>query len=476
MMVAKKKLRTYGEHFTSVSIFKKFILPEIKEEIYNYRWVDLFCGEGNLILPILELVPAKERIKFFKNHIFLFDIQKDLVKKSILNAQKYGIPEEIAQKNIIKRDTIKDYPVFILDSKLPIYHITNPPYLYIGYIVKHKETQRFLEYFSGPNKGYQDLYQLSLINDLRHQIKKMIYIIPSNFLFGSSVSNKIRKDFFYYYNLKKAFIFEKKIFQFTGTNVTICFFERKKSPKKEKIIFQGIKLNKKPQKRTYILSPQNNYRAGDEFEEFVNYYKAPVSLKVTYYLTMEQVEKNPGDKKIIVVDANSFNGKEYEKRIISINEKLYKLIKSNILFIRTVDTGSLEGRAGLYLIREIFKADGILVSRARYRTHPIQIFFQPQISKEDQILLKNYFNLLLEYFRQKTDSEFMTTYKYSNSEYTRKYLGLSQAKKLIETFPILNLKGTQLIEFKNLVNNKDAEGIINFIKSFNQSKELFLWA
>jgi len=30
----------------------------------------------------------------------------------------------------------------------------------------------------------------------------------------------------------------------------------------------------------------------------------------------------------------------------------------------------------------------------------------------------------------------MTTYKYSGVNYTRKYFGLSQTKKLIETFPI----------------------------------------
>jgi len=475
MEALKNKRRTFGEHLTSVEIFKNFILPEIKEEIPKYRWVDLFCGEGNLILPILEFLPEDKRTEFFKEHIFLFDIQKELIEKAISNALKYGIPREIAEKNIIQKDTLKDYPTFIFDDNLPVYHITNPPYLYLGYIVKHKETQRYLRYFQGINAGYQDLYQLALINDLRNKIKKMIYIIPSNFLFGYSVSNKIRNDLLEYYNIKKAFIFEKRIFQFTGTNVIICFFEKKETPKREKIIFQGIKLNRNSQKKLYILEPKNHFRAGNEFEEFVKNYRAPKPVKFCYYLTLEEVKKNKGDKEIKVIDANAFNGREYEKKEIYVNDKLFKKIKSNLLFIRTVDTGSFEGRAGLYLIKKTFGVEGILVSKARYRTHPIQLFFEPRLSEEYQILLKDYFNLLLEYFRAKTDSEFMTTYKYSNSKYTRKYLGLSQAKDLIETFPILTLNKNELKKFKELVKRKSVEKIISFIKSTNQVKDLTLW-
>jgi len=191
----KEKRRTYGEHLTPIRIFKKFFLPEIRDKLHDYIWVDLFAGKGNLVLPILELIPGNERIEFFRKHIFLFDIQKELVFQAIQNAVSYGIPKEIAEQNIVQRDTIKNYPKFLLKLEFPIYHITNPPYLYIGYIVKHKDTQKYLEYFKRNNKGYQDLYQLSLINDLRHGVKKMIYIIPSNFFLGFSVSNKIRDDF-----------------------------------------------------------------------------------------------------------------------------------------------------------------------------------------------------------------------------------------------------------------------------------------
>ena len=97
-----ERRRTYGEHLTPIQVFQEFILPEIKDKLYDYIWVDLFAGKGNLILPILELIPENERVDFFKKHIFLFDIQKELVKQSIQNAMRYGISREIAEQNIQK--------------------------------------------------------------------------------------------------------------------------------------------------------------------------------------------------------------------------------------------------------------------------------------------------------------------------------------------------------------------------------------
>jgi hypothetical protein len=98
-------------------------------------------------------------------------------------------PNSLAREHIRQRDTLADYPDEILRSPLPVYHVTNPPYLYLGYIPKHPETRPYLRYFTGRNEGYQDLYQIALINDLRYAVPKMAYIIPSNFLFGDAISN-----------------------------------------------------------------------------------------------------------------------------------------------------------------------------------------------------------------------------------------------------------------------------------------------
>jgi len=458
------RYRLFGQHFTSEDVFNEFIFPEIKDNLYDYKFVDLFGGEGNLILPILKNIPEDKRIEYFRKHIFLFDVQAEIVDSAIKKAENYGIPKEIAVENIKCLDTLQYYPEFLLSGNLPVFHITNPPYLYIGYIKKHKETQKYLQYFQGDNNGYQDLYQIALINDLKHKIQKMIYVIPTNFIFSSSGANKIRDIFFKVYKINKAIIFEKKIFENTGINVSIFFFERKDKISVDNITFEGLKISDtESKKRIYILTPKNHYRAGNEFEDFVDKHRARNPLSVKFYLTYDEVQSNKGDKSIIVVDANDFSKTGYAKKEIKVNEQLYNKIKSNILYVRTIDTGSLDKRAGLYVIQEDFQADGIIVSKP-YRTHPIQIFLNPVLPIHMQYLLKDYFNLILEYLREITDSEFMTTYKYSDSIYTRKYLGLSQVKKIIETFPWSILKQKIESTFYKSVKEKDIDKVLKVLK------------
>ncbi len=466
-MSFKDKRRLLGEHLTSIEIFEELVFPEIKNNLYSFLWMDLYAGEGNLIFPILNHLPKEERIDFFKDHIFLSDIQEKMVHKCIKTAKNYGIKVKIAKQNIQLRDNLKNFPTFLKKFKYPVYHITNPPYLYLGYIRKHKETQKYLSYFDNKNKGYQDLYQIAMINDLRIKLLNLIYIIPSNFLFGASVSNKIREDFLKYYHIKRVIIFEKQIFEFTGTNICLCFFKRKVKPLIEIQEFNVIKIKKEDQilEKIYVLKPEFKYRAGSEFEEFLKNHRANNPLHIKYYLLIEEVSKNNGINKINVIDANNYQNNEYKKLTLEVNEGLENRIKSNILFVRTVDSGSEEGRVGIYIIKNEFNVDGILVSSNTYRTHPIQIFFSHQLSVENQKLLKNYFNLILEHFREKLDSEFLTTYKYSNSKYTRKYLGLTQVKGLIETFPILDFNKEQFENLKNLIRKMNVNDILNFLKN-----------
>jgi len=457
--------RKFGMHLTSKDIFYKYIYPEIKQDLKKYIWVDLYAGEGNLILPILNFISQNERIDFFLNHIFLFDIQKEMVNRCIKNAESYGISEVIAKQNISIRDNLESFPEFLKQKKFPVYHITNPPYLYLGYIKKHSETQKLLQYFKKDNIGYQDLYQIAMLNDLRNGIEDLIYIIPSNFLYGASVSNKFRLDFLRYYKILKMIIFETKIFEFTGTNICIGFFKKKKKPKIIDLTFSGIKIKKqnKISHKDYILKFQYKYRTGYEFDEFLKNYRTKYPLKVKYYFLKDKVLENLGSSEIDVIDANQYMNNKYKKLKLKVNEKLKQKLESNILYIRTVDTGSYYGRVGLGIIKSDFNVNGILVSGNTYRTHPIQIFLEPQLSLEDQILIKDYFNFILELFREHLDSEFLTTYKYSNADYTRKYLGLTQTRKLIETFPYKSLTTSKKESLKNFIKNNKFNEILQIL-------------
>lgn len=473
MNKALDEKRTYGEHLTPVEIFEEFILPSIKKQIDAFRWVDLFAGKGSLILPMLNLVSKQMRSQFFQKHIRLFDVQEEMVKKAIENAISYGVSQKVARTYIQQRNTLENYPTSIFNSKLPVFHITNPPYLYLGYISKHEETrEKYLRYFQGVNEGYQDLYQIALINDLRNGIKRMIYFTPTNFIFGDTVSNNIRDDFLRYYTIKKAIVFERPIFKHTGTNVMISFFKRKPTPKHESFTLSTIKIDNQVHKLDYTLKPGYHYRAGTEFKEFTDHYKAAKPLHVEYYLKLKTVNENQGDNAVKVIDSNSFTGETYEKETIQVNKKLFNKITSNILFIRTLDTGSKSSRAGLYRVKEVFETEGILVSESPYRTHPIQVFLHSTTSKKEQVLLKHYVNLLLEYFREKTDSAFLTTYKYSDSDYTRKYLGLTQAKALIKTFPILTINKEKKEKLSNLITEKKATQVLSLVKKVNVQKDL----
>ncbi|MBA7609435.1 hypothetical protein ES703_16626 [subsurface metagenome] len=465
-----KRRRSLGVHLTSTEIFHKYIFPEIKEKLWEYTWIDLYAGEGNLILPILSQITLEERIQFFGDHIFMFDIQPEMIQKCIINAENYGIPSEVANKNIKLRDNLESFPKFLKAAQFPLFHITNPPYLYLGYIRKHKETQKYLEFFKGKNEGYQDLYQIAMISDLRNEIGNLIYIIPSNFLYGASVSNKFRRDFLKYYKITKIKIFETKIFEFTGTNICIGFFKKKKVPKVENLEFKGVKIkkNNKTLEKRYVLKPDNKYRAGFEFDDFLKKFHVQYPLKIKYYLMKEDILKNEGDNEIKVIDANNYQNNEYKKLYLHINDKLKTKVESNILYIRTVDTGSYDGRVGLGFITEDFKVNGIYVSGNTYRTHPIHIFLEPTITQEDQKLLKYYFNFILETFREKLDSEFLTTYKYSDAEYTRKYLGLTQVRSLIETFPIIDMNSDDTVILNNLMNSKNFDSVILFLNKFKK--------
>ncbi|MHB1440044.1 MAG: N-6 DNA methylase [Cuniculiplasma sp.] len=423
--------RDSGSHSTTSELFRDFILPMIGSRVRTCSFMDLFCGEGNLILPILEYIPPEERTDYFKKNIFLVDKYQDKIEKCIRNVEELGVEEKVAEENIFCMDSLNGFPALPEQVKKRIIHITNPPYLYSGYTGKTENREKFKPYFKGSNEKFQDLYQIAMMNDLRNGIEEMIYIIPSNFLYGGTGSDLIRKSFLPHYEIKDAYIFEGRLFRYTGTNVSILHF--KKSPSiNNSIEFQAFKINSRILSKNYVLNQFNSYRPSGGFQEFVSRGKRN-NLSITFHLKMEDIQRNPGDHRIKLMDSTRYVKRRYFQREFYVNSSLYERIKQNFLYLRTLDTGSLEGRAGIYRIDEQFGVDGIYESGKSHRTNPIQIFIEPNPGEEAMVNFMYNFNRNLNRLRESTDSDFLTTYRYSDfQKYTRKYLGLIQARQLME--------------------------------------------
>jgi len=459
VVVNQKRLtkRKQGAFYTPTELFDKYIYPEISNNLWDYTWIDLFCGRGDLIIPLLSHIDPSERADFFADHIRCFDVDPTALKELSNRLKRMGIPDNIIKRNLMQADTLDQFPKF--DHDFPLFHITNPPYLYKGFIPKTRETRELLRYFKGEREPLQDLYQVALFNDVKASIPRMIYIIPTNFLFGDAVSNFIRSIVFKYYRLNRVVIFERKVFEDTDVNVCICSFTRKEKPDESPQVVPAIKITWCSEKvRTYVLSKEYKWRAGSEFYEIVRRMRAKHPLRVELYLTYKDVEQNPGECKVTVLDVNT-----YKPRLIFVSRALAERIKNNILFLKTLDTGSVEGRAGLYEHRQIFNVEGLLVTRSfTYRTHPIQVFFEDGITPEEQLFVKMWFNELLETLRSALDSDFMTTYRQTTKYYTRKYLGLKQAIMIIETCPLKDLS----VEERDWIKDCIKKGRIDLIKQW----------
>jgi len=461
--VAETKLlkRKLGVFYTPEEVFDKYIMPKVEPLLWNYTWIDLYCGKGDLIIPLIKCVDEEKRSDFFKHHVKCFDIDENSLSIFRERLREIGIDEDVIRRNIIQRDTLISFPEF--EHDFPLYHITNPPYLYKGFIPKTPKTRELLKYFTGEREPLQDLYQIALFNDVKKGIKRMIYIIPTNFLFGDANANYIREIVFRQYRLTNLYILEERIFPETGTNTCICFFERKERPSEEDQTVRAIKLSKGQERpRVYTLSKRFRWRAGAEFYDFVNRFRANNPLRFKYYLMKREVEANKGDYEITVLDVNSYKAVK-----VMVNQFLHDKIRGNILFLKTLDTGRFEGMAGLYECREVFDADGIMVSKNyTYRTHPIQIFFEEKLTIPEQRFIKEWFNYILKKLREEYDSDFMTTYRENTRYYTRKYLSLKQARLILETCPLNDITKEEKEHVLNLVNQGRKEELVKWIENY----------
>lgn len=349
----KKQL---GQFFT---INSDYILKDLDKFIKGKIVVDPFAGGGDL------LIWAK---KHGAKNIIGYDVDNKYV-----NNKKIHFNDSI--NNPLKYKFV----------------LTNPPYLNINKADKKTKEKYF------KNHNFEDLYQISIASIM--ESNEGIVIVPINFLSAEN-SKKIKNLFFSKFRIVEMNYFTHQVFPDTTYNV-IAFYYRKKEN-----IFNdefSIKTHIYPENKivNIEIKKQFNWAIGGEFLTTIKNQKNDLGI---YRLTEKDLK--PGAIKIQA----AFNHVKYISEY-AISENNYDLIKSNIILLKAIDSGSEGGKIALENIKE-YGLD-CLISKDSSR-HMIYLISKKNIPIEKQKVLIRLFNEEINKLRDSYLSLFLTNYRDNN--------------------------------------------------------------
>jgi hypothetical protein len=402
-MLKNNNQHRLGQHYSKeeelISNYNSILLKQKTKII-----VDPFVGEGHLLFHYLNLFEFKIQKEILENKLIR---GYDLFEKNIL-----FIKEKMKAKYRLSNDLVND--LFhvrdsLLDTTLPknTFILTNPPYLAKN-VCKKNYQEDFKKYYLEEYKKENDYYEIAL---KEYSGYSGIWIVPSN-LFSSDIMHKIRKQLIL--NLENIFIYQKKIFDDTDITVTTFFNNKNISSNKKKITF----VNHTKTETNLVVSKDGNL--SEEWDN-IKLIKNNNNIKQGY------IDNNikEGKKEVLLLNTN------YKEETFNITEEDEKHLKKNILILRTTDTGTEQGKLGLYTIEEIWgskKTIG-LVTKISSRVYT-QLFFD--LSINEQLILKDKFNIEINNLRKKYHSIFLTNYKNSSNGIQRKRITFK------ETFSLIN--------------------------------------
>lgn len=350
--MTKKQL---GQFFTKNS---DQILKGLEKYVKDKTVIDPFAGGGDLISWA-----KQNKAKNVKG----YDVDKKYVN----------------EKDIFYRDSIKNPSQYK-------FVLTNPPYLNIN-----KATEEIKEkYFK--NSTLEDLYQLSL--DSIFNSEEGIIIVPINFLSAEN-SRKIRDKFFGKFEIIEMNYFTCQVFPDTTYNVIAFYYKKKNDPFVDKF---NIKTHIYPQDKIMNIKLKRDldWTINGSFLKIINNQKNELGV---YRLTEKDVEENHGDIEVPAAYNHVKN-----RRAIAISKNLYDLIKSNIILLKAIDSGTERGKISLENIRQ-YDVD-CLVSKESSR-HMIYFIFKNKISILEQEKIIDIFNREIKKMRDKYSSLFLTNYR-----------------------------------------------------------------
>ncbi len=342
--------------------------------------------------------------KFIKGKIVVdpFAGNRDLIKW----AKKHGASSIVGYE--IAKNLVDNKEVFLNDGiKYPKKYkflLTNPPYLH-----KNKASQKTkIDYFSGLNSSFEDLYQVSINSVLDSE--EGIMIVPLNFLSAKN-SKKIRDLFFKKFKIEKLNIFYEKVFEDTTYNVISFYYKLKKDDSETNEIDALIFPEKKEIKLK--LEKKYGWRMGGEFDNKISKVKNILGI---YRLTEDMLKKGKYKIKLAYNHVKEVN--EY-----TIDDSLFKRISKNIILLKAIDTKNKD-KIMLEDIRK-YEVSG-LVGKQTSR-NMAYLLFKKDLDIQTQRKIIDYFNNELNKARSEHLSFFLTNFRDNN----RKRISFDFSYKLI---------------------------------------------
>ncbi len=354
-MNAQIKKKQLGQFFTKNS---DYILCGLEKYVKGKNVADPFAGSGDLI-----------------------SWAKD---KDAKNVKGFDIDERYANgKEVLKNDSLKN-------PKRYDFIVTNPPYLNVNKASKDiKEA-----YFTGSE--FEDLYHLSLKSIMNSN--EGIIIVPINFLSARN-SQKIRDVFFSKFKIVEMNYFKQQVFPDTTYNVIAFYYKKKINSLEDEFV---IKTHIYPEGKSVDikLCKKHGWSIGGEVINKIKNQKNFLRIK---RLTEKDLKKQRGSMKIQAAYNHVKTIREFE-----ISGDIYDSIKSNIILLKAIDSGTESGKISLENIRD-YGVD-CLVSKESSR-HMIYLIFEKNISIGEQKKIITLFNEEINKLRENHLSLFLTNYR-----------------------------------------------------------------
>lgn len=300
--------------------------------------------------------------------------------------------------------------------------ITNPPYLNVN--KASAETKE--KYFS--KLSFEDLYQISLASVMSSE--EGIVIVPINFLSAEN-SQKIRKLFFSRFDIVKMNYFKQQVFTDTTYNV-IAFYYKTRN---KNLGHFSIETTVFPEEESVSIKLEEKFSWSIGGEFLTNLKNQENTLGI-YRLTEDHIKRGPVK---IPVAYNHINN----KKIVAISEDLNRLIRSNIVLLRAIDSGTECGKIKL----ENIKNYGVecLISKPSSR-NMIYLISRVPLGINEQLFLIEEFNNEINKRREEYLSLFLTNFrdndrKRASFDFVYKllnYLYCAKIKKEFKAQPSLN--------------------------------------